>query len=165
MKLELLKSGMIVLGSVGMLFLGAFSSTNQAASFNGNSIALASETAAKTELSGVKASQSKQNKKKGGQVVETGPYHLELVPEKEANGTHLDLYLQRGDNHQEIPNAKVTAQVQMPNGTQKNLNFKYDTSGKHYTTMLSEKTPGQYQMKVTVDVSGKKVNGRFSFKQ
>ena len=53
----------------------------------------------------------------------------------------------------------------MPNGTQKNLNFKYDASGKHYTTMLSEKISGQYQMKVTADVSGKKVNGRFSFKQ
>ena len=87
------------------------------------------------------------------------------MPEKEANGTHLDLYLQRGNNHEAIPNAKVTAQVQMPDGTQKNLNFKYDASGKHYTTLLPGKAAGQYQMKVTADVKGEKVNGRFSFKQ
>lgn len=160
-----LKSGGIILGSAGLFFLGAFTSNNQAVSFSSRSVALASEIAVKTESGSEKATQSKQNQKKGGQVVEAGAYHLELVPEKEANGTHLDLYLQRGDNHQAIPNAKVTAQVQMPNGTQKNLNFKYDTSGKHYTTMLSEKTSGQYQMKVTADVNGKKVNGRFSFKQ
>ena len=163
--MEKLKSGGIILASAGLFFLGTFSSNNQAVSYNSSSVALASEIAVKTESGSEKASLSKQNHKKGGQVVEAGAYHLELVPEKEANGTHLDLYLQRGDNHQEIPNAKVTAQVQMPNGTQKNLNFKYDTSGKHYTTMLSEKTSGQYQMKVTADVNGKKVNGRFSFKQ
>jgi hypothetical protein len=110
-----------------------------------------------------KASASKNQK--GGQVVEAGPYHLELVPEKGEKGTHLDLYLQRGDNHEAIPNAKVTAQVQSPDGTQKNLNFKYDPSGKHYTTLLPGKATGQYQMKVTADVKGEKVNGRFSFKQ
>lgn len=160
-----LKSGGIILGSAGLFFLGAFSSNNQAISSNSRSVALASQIAVKTESSSEKVSQSKQNQKKGGQVVEAGAYHLELVPEKEANGTHLDLYLLRGDNHQAIHNAKVTAQVQMPNGKQKNLNFKYDTSGKHYTTMLSEKISGQYQMKVTADVKGEKVNGRFSFKQ
>ena len=163
--MKLISSGMVVLGSVGMLLLGAFSSSNQATSSNSSSVALASEIAAKTESSGEKASQSKQNQKKGGQVVEAGAYHLELMPEKEANGTHLDLYLQRGNNHEAIPNAKVTAQVQMPDGTQKNLNFKYDASGKHYTTLLPGKAAGQYQMKVTADVKGEKVNGRFSFKQ
>ena len=73
--------------------------------------------------------------------------------------------MQRGDNHEAIPNAKVTAQVQMPDGKQKDLNFKYDASGKHYTTMLTVKAPGQYQMKVTADIKGEKVNGRFNFKQ
>lgn len=55
----------------------------------------------------------------GGQVVESGAYHMEMVAGKEANATHIDFYLQNGSNHQAISNAKVTGQVQMPNGTQK----------------------------------------------
>ncbi|GFE68990.1 hypothetical protein [Chroococcus sp. FPU101] len=102
---------------------------------------------------------------RGGQVVEQGAYHLELVPEKEKDGIHLDFYLQKGDNHQAIPNSKVTGQIQLPNGTQKNLTFKYDTSGKHYTAFLPEKASGQYQVRITADINGQKVNGRFSFKQ
>lgn len=109
------------------------------------------------------AGASKQSR--GGQVVEQGAYHLELVPEKEKDGVHLDFYLQKGDNHQAIPNAKVTGQVQLPNGTQKNLTFKYDADGKHYTVLLPEKASGQYQVRMTAEMNGQKVNGRFSFKQ
>lgn len=164
--MRLFKFTVIALGSAGVLFLGAFSHSDRATSSESISNTKAAEFVAKTELVSEKASTSKDSQsKKGGQVVEAGAYHLELVPEKEANGTHLDLYLQRGDNHEAIPSAKVTAQVQMPDGTQKNLNFKYDASGKHYTTLLPGKAAGQYQMKVTANVKGKKVNGRFSFKQ
>ncbi|MEX0269902.1 hypothetical protein AB3R30_12215 [Leptolyngbyaceae cyanobacterium UHCC 1019] len=99
----------------------------------------------------------------GGQVIESGPYHLELVTGKEANATHIDFYLQNGSNHQAISNAKVTGQVQMPNGTQKSLNFKYDASGKHYTAILPGKASGAYKVTVLSDINGKKVNGRFSF--
>ncbi|MDZ4877999.1 MAG: hypothetical protein CLLPBCKN_007434 [Chroococcidiopsis cubana SAG 39.79] len=161
--MRLLKFGAIALGSLGLLFFGAFSQSDRATSYANNSnIKVAKTVVTKTELV-EKASASKNQK--GGQVVEAGAYHLELVPEKGEKGTHLDLYLQRGDNHEAIPNAKVTAQVQSPDGTQKNLNFKYDPSGKHYTTLLPGKATGQYQMKVTADVKGEKVNGRFSFKQ
>ncbi|MBD2307280.1 hypothetical protein H6G17_17515 [Chroococcidiopsis sp. FACHB-1243] len=165
--MKLLQFGAIALGSLGLLVLGAFSHSDRATSYASSSNTKAAEiVVAKTELVSEKAGASKDSKsKKGGQVVEAGAYHLELVPEKEANGTHLDLYLQRGDNHEAIPNAKVTAQVQSPDGTQKNLSFKYDPSGKHYTTLLPGKATGQYQMKVTADVKGEKVNGRFSFKQ
>ena len=164
--MKLLKFEAIALGSAVLLFLGAFSYSDHATSSESSPNTKAAELVVKPDLVSEKASASKDSQsKKGGQVVEAGAYHLELVPEKEANGTHLDLYLQRGDNHEAIPNAKVTAQVQMPDGTQKNLNFKYDASGKHYTTMVSGKTSGQYQMRVTADVNGKKVNGRFSFKQ
>ncbi len=100
-----------------------------------------------------------------GQVVESGPYHLELVPEKSEHGLHLDLFVLRGDNHQTIPNAQVKGQVQLPNGTQKELSFKYDAKDKHYTSLLPEKMPGQYQLKVLAEIDGKKVNARFSFKQ
>ncbi|PSM49617.1 hypothetical protein C7Y66_08090 [Chroococcidiopsis sp. CCALA 051] len=164
--MKLLNFGTIALGSAGLLFFGAFSHSDRANSYASSSNIKAAKVVARNELVSEKSGASKDSKsKKGGQVVEAGAYHLELVSEKEANGIHLDLYLQRGDNHQAIPNAKVTAQIQSPDGTQKNLNFKYDSSGKHYTTLLPGKATGQYQMKVTADVKGEKVNGRFSFKQ
>ena len=100
-----------------------------------------------------------------GQVVESGPYHLELVPEKSTEGMHLDLFVLRGDNHQTIPNAKVTGQLQLPNGKQKDIVFKYDAKNKHYTALLGEKLPGQYQLKITAEIDHKKVNARYSFKQ
>jgi cytoskeletal protein RodZ len=160
-----LKSGLIVLGSVGLLFLGACGNNNNQEANSSSSPAASSssspansqdKTAAKTETS---------EKQHGGQVVESGPYHLEFVPEKGANGAHLDLYVLKGDNHEPIPNAKVTAQVQTPDGTQKSVNFTYDAADKHYTAKLPEKAAGQYQVKVTADISGQKADGRFSFNQ
>ena len=62
---------------------------------------------------------SEAKPQKGGQVIESGIYHLEFVVAPEENGIHLDFYLQKGDTHEAIPDAKVTAQVQMPDGTQK----------------------------------------------
>ena len=153
-----LKSGLIGLGSVGLLLLAACGNNNQAANSDSSPIASSPETATKTEPASEKARESK-----GGQVVESGPYHLEFVPEKEDNGTHLDLFLQRGDNHEAIPDAKVTAQVQLPDGTQKSLPLTYDAEGKHYTALLPEKAVGQYQVKITSDISGEKAEGRFSF--
>lgn len=158
-----LKSGLIVVGSVGLLFLGACNSgsSNQAASPDNNTTSVTpavSDTTAKTESSG-----HSEAHQKGGQVVETGAYHLEFVPEKEAQGTHMDLYVLKGDNHQAVPNAKVTSQVQTPDGSQKTLNLNYDKEGKHYTVLLPVNSPGQYQVKMLVDVDGKKVDGRFNF--
>ncbi len=99
----------------------------------------------------------------GGTIIETSGIHLELVPEKEAEKTHLDLYLQKGDNHEPIPTAKVVAQVQTPDGKQQSLDMKYAAEDKHYTAIVPGKTAGQYQVKITADVSGKKVDGRFTF--
>lgn len=155
-----IKSSLILLGSIGLLFLGACSNANQTAN---------TENSPATSTSSTQSSASPIAKTKGhgeshgGQVVETGAYHLEFVPEKEANGTHMDFYLQKGDNHEAIPNAKVTAQVQLPDGTQKSLNLKYDTEGKHYTALLPVNATGQYQVKVTSDINGQKVDGRFNF--
>ncbi len=103
--------------------------------------------------------------KQGGQVVESGTYHLELVAEKEESGTHLDFFFLKGDNHEPIADAKVTAQVQFPDGTQKSFDLAYDAPEKHYTVKLDSKAAGEYKVAILTDIKGEKVNGRFSFKQ
>lgn len=151
------KSSLIFLG-IAVLLLGACNNSNQVSTENSPTASTPTEKvvpAAKTD--------SKHGASKGGQVVETGKYHLEFVPEKEANQTHMDLYLQTGDNHETVPNAKVTAQVQLPDGKQNTIPFTYDASDKHYTAILTEKASGQYQVKISADVKGEKVDGRFSF--
>jgi hypothetical protein len=145
--------------SAGLLFLGACSggsteTAKEASNPEASKIASTSET-------------SKEHGKPqvGGQVVESGPYHLEFVPEKEAGGTHLDFYLQNGDTHTPIADAKVTAQIQGPDGTQKSLDLKYDAAGKHYTAIFSDKAAGDYKVAMLSEIKGEKVNGRFNFKQ
>ena len=131
-------------------------------------------TIAKTNVEPPKASSSpsmaksgakNSNPKQGGQVVESGIYHLELVVVPEENGIHLDFFLQKGDTHEAIPDAKVTAQVQLPDGTQKNLDLTYDAPAKHYGVDLLGKATGEYKVVVLSDIKGEKVNGRFSFKR
>ena len=99
----------------------------------------------------------------GGQVVESGPYHLELVPVSEENGTHLDFYLQKGDTHEAIPDAQVTAQVQLPDGSQESIEMDYDAQGGHYTALLPATAPGEYNVAILSDINGEKVNGRFNY--
>jgi hypothetical protein len=99
----------------------------------------------------------------GGQVIETGDYHLELVTAKEADGIHLDVFLQKGDNHEAISDAKVTAQVQLPDGSQQALDMEYDASGEHYTAFLPSSAAGEYNIAILSDINGEKVNGRFTF--
>ncbi|MBD1871359.1 hypothetical protein H6F95_29485 [Cyanobacteria bacterium FACHB-471] len=101
----------------------------------------------------------------GGQVVEAGPYHLELVTLKESSGVHLDFYLQKGDTHEAILDATVTGQVQLPDGTQKTVEFEYDAAGQHYVATLPDTAPGEYNVAVLTDINGEKVNGRFNFNQ
>lgn len=156
-----LKSRLIVLGGVGLIFLGACSSGNQGSNSDSPTTS-PTETEATSEAGQSDAAGKPQA---GGQVVESGPYHLEFISESEDNGTHLDFYLQRGDNHEAVPNAKVTAQVQLPNGQQKSLPLTYDAEGKHYTAMLPDKAPGEYLVVMTSDINGEKVNGRFTFSQ
>jgi hypothetical protein len=105
----------------------------------------------------------KEHGGKGGQVVESGKYHLELIPEKSANETHLDLYVQKGDDHQAISDAKVSGEIQSPDGQSKSITFTYDTEGKHYVGVVPGKTAGAYQLKVTANVGGDIADGRFSF--
>ena len=122
-----------------------------------------SEPATKTAVD-AKTGEKHSHGGQGGQVVETGEYHLELVTAKEGNNTELEFYLQKGDNHDAVPNAKVTAQVQLPDGTQKALDLKYNASGKHYATVLPTAAPGEYRVAVLSDIGGEKVNARYRFK-
>ena len=101
----------------------------------------------------------------GGQVVEAGPYHLELVTLKESSGVHLDFYLQKGDTHEAIPDATVTGQIQLPDGTQKTVEFEYDAAGQHYVATLPDTAAGEYNVAILTDIKGEKVNGRFNFSQ
>lgn len=163
------KSLGIVLITVSLMLLGACTNSNQAANPENSSTTATTNPASSAAPAdnGGTTEQSNQGveAQKGGQVLEAGAYHLEFVPEKESNGTHLDFYLQKGDNHQAVPDAKVTAQVQSPDGTQKTLNLTYDASGKHYTALLPTTAAGSYQVKMTSTINGEKVDGRFSFNQ
>jgi len=116
-------------------------------------------------MNGAKAVSKKATShgEQGGQVVESGPYHLELVTEKEAAATHIDFFLQKGDAHEAIPNAKVTAQVQLPNGSQQSVVMKYDAQDKHYMGILPETVAGAYKVAILSDIGGEKLNGRCSF--
>lgn len=162
-----IKSLGIVLGTISLMFLGACSNSNQAASPENSPTSANSASSAAPSGSNTETEQSNQagEAQKGGQVVEAGTYHLEFVPEKEDNGSHLDFYLQKGDNHEAVSNAKVTAQVQLPDGTQKTLPLTYDAEGKHYTALLPGKASGEYNVAILSDINGEKVNGRFIFNQ
>lgn len=99
----------------------------------------------------------------GGQVLEVGAYHLEFVAAPEGTGTHLDLFLQTGDTHEAIADAVVKAQVQLPDGSQKEVDLTYDAEGKHYAGLLPEAAAGDYQVAILTEIKGEKVNGRFNF--
>jgi hypothetical protein len=101
----------------------------------------------------------------GGQVVESGKYHLELVPEKSASETHLDLYVQRGDDHQAIVGAKVSGEIQSPEGQSQKIAFRYDAAGKHYFGIVPGKKAGAYQLKVKAIMGSDQADGRFSFER
>ncbi|MBW4602252.1 MAG: hypothetical protein KME29_22435 [Calothrix sp. FI2-JRJ7] len=166
--MKLFKLGFVVLASAGF-FLGACS--NQVSdSSNTNSGTTETtgktETASKTETAAnsKKISDHSQSSK-GGQVVETGKYHLELVPEKEDGATHLDLYVLTGDKHETVSNAKVTADIQAPDGKLHTVPLTYDALGKHYAVKLDKGAAGQYQVRINAVIAGDQVNGRFNFNQ
>jgi len=159
--MKILKIKFVLVSSLGMIFLGACDDGNQVVSSD-SSPAAVNNSAEATPQDGTTHAAIPQA---GGQVIESGPYHLEFVHAAEHSGTHLDFYLQRGDNHEPIPDANVTAQVQLPDGTPKTLNMDYDAAGKHYTAMLPEQASGEYKIAILSEVNGEKVNGRFAFKR
>ena len=152
-----LKSLPILFSSLGLMSLvacsGSPTATQSPVTSQPTSIATSSPTAIGSGVSN-----------QGGMVVEVGPYHFELIPEKKGNETHLDLFLQKGDNHEAIPNAKVTAQVQLPDGSQKSIAMIYDASSKHYAGTLETAATGEYKVAVQSEINGEKANARYTFK-
>ena len=180
---------LIALGSASLLFLGACSSENKAKTESTTT----STPVAKTETTtatkdGEKHSEgdghdyskdgeehsegdghdhSKDGKKDGhsGQVVQSGKYHIELKPDLDKDSIHLDTKL-HGEQDKEITDAKLLAQVQLPDGSNKTLPVLYNTEEKQYTAKLpASTTKGDYKVVLQVDVKGEKFNSRFSFKQ
>lgn len=158
-----LKFGAVAIATFGLLFLGACNRANQTTPAAENQPAVSASPTASADKT--TAAKPDSHGGQGGQVIESGPYHLELLTLKEGNSTHIDFFLQKGDNHEPIPNAKVTAQVQSPDGSQKSVDMKYDADGKHYVAILPNAAPGEYKVAILTDINGEKVNGRFSFKQ
>ncbi len=120
------------------------------------------QTVAKTDTQADKKPENHGKPNQGGQVVEVGAYHLELLMVKEENNIHLDFFLQTGDTHAAIPDAKVTAQVQFPDGSQKSYDLAYDAPNQHYATNLPTNASGEYKIAILTDIKGEKVNGRFN---
>jgi hypothetical protein len=100
---------------------------------------------------------------KGGQVVESGKYHLELKPEKAADKTHLDFYLKIDATQKDISDAKVSGTVQTPDGKQAPVAFAYDAKNKHYAADIPGKAAGTYNLKINAVIGADKANGRFTF--
>lgn len=168
------RQSLLALSSVAILVLGACSSNSSTTSATTSKTDSATAPAETTEKKTNNSDQAHSDEKdhdhaKGGdhsgQVIETNGYHLEFVPSKETDGTHLDFFLQKGDSHEPVPNAKVMAQVQFPDGTQKTLDLKYEADAKHYGAKLPSPLPGEYKVAILSDINGQKVNGRFAFKQ
>lgn len=99
-----------------------------------------------------------------GEIVEVEGYHLELFAHKENNATHMDLLVQKGDQHETVTNAKITAQIQLPDGSSKSFNLAYKPAEKVYSTDISSLAAGAYKVAVLSELEGKKVNARFNLK-
>jgi hypothetical protein len=163
--MKYLSSRIMIVASAGLLLLGGCGKETKTGDSASTSSAPSAETkpTATATNSADGMAKSHMAPRKGGQVVESGKYHLELVPVKEASGTHLDFYLLQSSNHEIMPNAKVTAEIQLPDGQQKTIPFRYDASGKHYAAVVNEKATGQYQVKITSTIGSEQVDGRFKF--
>jgi hypothetical protein len=162
--MKLIKLSLIILGGISAISLGACSSNDPAAkteSTTTNSTPAAKgDTTAKV---GEKPTEGNKDKHTG-QVVQVGKYHVEFNPHPDKDAMHLDTVL-HGDDDKQIIDAKLNAQVQLPDGTNKTLPLAYNTEEKQYTASLPVAGAGEYKVVLQVDVKGEKFNSRFSFKK
>lgn len=102
---------------------------------------------------------------RGGQVVESDPYHIELVTKLKDDETQLNLYLLHEAEDRAITDAQVTANVQQPDGEQQTVKLVYEPAKKSYTGLLTAQESGQYNLVIQADINGEKVNSRFSIEK
>jgi hypothetical protein len=95
--------------------------------------------------------------------VEANGIYLEFESAPEGNQTHVGVIVQKGEKHEPVPTAKVSMQVQTPDGQTQTVPLQYEAKDKHFGGTLPVATKGQYQVKVLATVDGKEVSGRFSF--
>lgn len=183
--MKFLKTSLVIVSSVGLIFLGACSGGNQAANSESATKTepvaktATTETSTKTEPVAKtgevhnendghghdeKGGHSNSGEKSSSQVVNSGKYHLEFKSDIEKDSTHLDISV-HGEQDQAITDAKLTAQVQLPDGTKKTLQVPYSTEEKQYTANLAGTATGEYKVVIQTDVRGEKFNGRFTFKR
>ena len=162
---------LIALSSASLLFLSACSSDDKAAKTKSTT---PSTPVAKTETAPATKDGKKHIEGDGhdhskdghsGQVVQSGKYHIELKPDLDKDSIHLDTKLY-GEQDKQITDAKLIAQVQLPDGSSKTLPVLYNTEEKQYTAKLpTSTTKGDYKVVLQVNVKGEKFNSRFNFKQ
>jgi hypothetical protein len=173
--MKFFKTSLIVLGGTSLILLGACSSGDKAAKTENTTATLpatATKTAATTtdgekhaEGDGHKEDKDGHKDGDGGQVVQTGKYHVELKPDLDKDDIHLDTKL-HGEQEKEIITAKLIAQVQLPDGTNKTLPVLYNAEEKQYTgKLVASKAAGDYKVVIQADINGDKFNSRFSFKR
>jgi hypothetical protein len=163
----MIKSILLATTGVGLMFLTSCGGGTTTAPVSSSASVPPVATSAKPAAEKKPEKPMAETEKKAGSgiVVESGAYHLELVPEKEDDVTHLDLFLQQHETHESVPNAKVTAQVQLPDGSQQSVDMAYDATAKHYTGKLQSVAPGEYKVTVQSTIGSEKVNARYTFKQ
>jgi hypothetical protein len=181
--MKIIKLTIVTLSSFSLLALGACSGSSEASKSTAPDSKPAETTTATTAQADSKAQGNPKEGEPhlhkggedhshggsdhgiGGQVVETEDYHLEFLSNKVGEGVSLDFMIGESKSHAPVTTAKVTAQVQMPDGTQQSLDMKYDTASKLYKATLPKATAGEYNVAILSDIGGKKMNSRFSFKQ
>jgi hypothetical protein len=121
------------------------------------------ETTQPTAAASSTSSNSTPSSRNSGNTIEANGIRLEFVPAPEASQTHIDVFVQKGDTREPLPAAKLTVQVQTPNGQTQAVAMKYDAEGKHFAGVVPGTTKGQYQVKISAIIDGKTIDGRFSF--
>ena len=99
---------------------------------------------------------------RGGQVVESAPYHIELVTKNKDAGTELQLFLLHEVEERVITDAQVTANVLPPDGEPETLKLVYEPAEESYTGLISSAGQGPYNLVVQTEIGGEKINSRFS---
>lgn len=101
---------------------------------------------------------------KGGQIIETGRYHLELMVGREEGGLHIDFYIQEGEDHIPVGTATVTADIETPTGDRVTLPMTYTPEDEHYTARLANPVAGDYRIVLLSTINGEPINSRFRFR-